>query len=299
VCITSTSLPERAQALTTAFNQAPERSAPLLQLCGLGVVYGTGQRALHAANLTVNQGEFLVLLGPSGAGKSTLLRAINGLVSPTEGTVQFEGEEVHGRAALRRLRTRVGMVFQQHQLIGRLTALDNVLTGRLGLHTGWRTLSPMGREDRLIALQALENVGLLDFALRRCDQLSGGQQQRVGIARALAQSPRMILADEPVASLDPSTAAHVLTLIHEVCKSSGIAAVVSLHQVDLACRFADRIVGLAAGTVVFDGPASALDAHSQRLIYDKASAQAPDQAAAQTSARTSAQTSDQFLPTHS
>ena len=267
----------------TADNPPSAIANPLLELRGVGVVYGEGHRALQAASLSVRPGEFLVLLGPSGAGKSTLLRAVNGLVRSSEGTVRFEGTEVSGRAGLRRLRTRVGMVFQQHQLIGRLTALDNVLTGRLGLHAGWRALLPMGREDRIIALQALESVGLLDFALRRCDQLSGGQQQRVGIARALAQTPRMILADEPVASLDPATCRHVLTLIHQGCKTSGIAAMVSLHQVELARHFADRIVGIAAGAVVFDGLASALDERAVRRIYEQAHPQPaeelPDQSA--------------------
>jgi phosphonate transport system ATP-binding protein len=179
------------------------------------------------------------------------------------------------RAALRQLRMRAAMVFQQHQLIGRLSALDNVLTGRLGFHSGLRTLLPLPREDRLIALEALERVGLLDFALRRCDQLSGGQQQRVGMARALAQRPRVVLADEPVASLDPSTAQRVLALIHDVCQSAGIAAVVSLHQVDLARRFADRVVGLSAGRVVFDDAPAMLDAGALERIYGAAPAAGP------------------------
>ncbi|MBU6270805.1 MAG: phosphonate ABC transporter ATP-binding protein [Betaproteobacteria bacterium] len=256
----------------TAIDHASDTAQPLLEVRGLGVVYGTGRRALRGASLIVRPGEFLVLLGPSGAGKSTLLRAVNGLVPCTEGAVHFEGIEVNGRGGLRRLRTQVGMIFQQHQLIGRLTALDNALTGRLGMHAGWRALLPMRREDRLVALHALESVGLLDCALRRCDQLSGGQQQRVGIARALAQRPRMILADEPVASLDPGTAEHVLALIHQVCRSSGIAAMVSLHQVELARRFADRIVGISAGAVVFEGPVSALDEHALRRIYERTDA---------------------------
>src|SRR5262245_37223328 len=158
---------------------------------------------------------------------------------------------VRGPGPLRAFRKRTGMVFQQHQLIGRLTALANVLTGRLGYHSPWRTLLPLPRADKVIALHALDRVGLLDLALRRVDQLSGGEQQRVGVARALAQEPRLLLADEPVASLDPATAVHVLTLMHAICKSDGIAAVVSLHQVSLALRFADRIVGLAHGAVVF------------------------------------------------
>jgi phosphonate transport system ATP-binding protein len=249
-------------------SDTPRTPRPLLQARGLAVTYPNGHRALHATDLAVLPGEFLVLLGPSGAGKSTLMRALNALVPPTEGSVWFEGiGEARKRGALRQLRTRAAMVFQQHQLIGRLTALDNVLTGRLGLHSGLRTLLPLPRADRLIALQALENVGLIDHALHRCDQLSGGQQQRVGIARALAQQPRVMLADEPVASLDPATAQRVLALIHEVCRSAGIAAVVSLHQVELARRYADRIVALAAGRVVFDDVPAALDSTALARIY--------------------------------
>jgi phosphonate transport system ATP-binding protein len=151
------------------------------------------------------------------------------------------------------------MVFQQHQLIGRSTALGNVLTGRLSFHSSLRTLLPLPRTDHEIALDALERVGLAAQALRRCDELSGGQQQRVGIARALAQQPRLLLADEPVASLDPATAAEVLTLIREVCESSGISAVVSLHQVDLARRFGTRILGISDGVLQIDAEAAIVD----------------------------------------
>lgn len=252
-------------------SRAVPSEGPLLVARGLGVAYPNGHRALHRTDLHVAPGEFLVLLGPSGAGKSTLMRALNGLVPPSEGEVWLREVGVaRDRTALRQLRTRAAMVFQQHQLIGRLSALDNVLTGRLGFHSGLRTLWPLPREDRLIALDALERVDLLDFALRRCDQLSGGQQQRVGIARALAQQPRLVLADEPVASLDPATAQRVLALIHDVCQSAGIAAVVSLHQVELARRFADRVVGLSAGRVVFDDSPDALDRGSLERIYGAA-----------------------------
>lgn len=240
----------------------------LIEARGLGVTYPDGHLALHPADICVGAGEFVVLLGPSGAGKSTLLRALNGLVRPTAGEVRMAGiGAVSNAAALRALRRQVGMVFQQHQLIGRLTVLANVLTGRLGFHTPLRTLLPLPKEDKLIALDSLDRVGLLSHALRRCDQLSGGQQQRVGIARALAQQPRVMLADEPVASLDPATAKRVLQLIHDVCKSAGIAAVVSLHQIELARQFADRIVGLSTGCVVFDGPPAELDARAVEGIY--------------------------------
>ena len=232
------------------------------------VVYDNGTRALAPTSLSFSAGDFVVLLGPSGAGKSTLLRTLNDLVHPTAGRVIVDGlGELRSSAVVRAHRRRTGMVFQQHQLIGRSSVLANVLTGRLGNHSSLRTLLPVPPRDKLLALQALERVGLLDYALRRADQLSGGQQQRVGIARALVQEPTFILADEPVASLDPATADRVLALLHGICKADGISAVVSLHQLDFAKRYADRIVALAQGRVVFDGAPSKLGKPDIELIY--------------------------------
>jgi phosphonate transport system ATP-binding protein len=197
-----------------------------------------------------------------------LLRCLNGLAPLSSGRVMAEGiGAVTTARAWREHRRHTALVFQQHHLIGRLHALDNVLTGRLAFHSTWRTLLPFARADKMLALEALARVGLADQALQRADKLSGGQQQRVGIARALAQQPRVLLADEPVASLDPATAVRVLELMHGICKEQGIAAAVSLHQVDLATRFADRIVGISAGRVVFDGVPAALDATALRAIY--------------------------------
>lgn len=232
----------------------------------LTVAYQKGTVALRPTSLTLPAGGFTVLLGASGAGKSTVLRCLNGLVRPTGGRVLAAPLGDIARA-LRAHRRRTGMVFQQHHLIGRITVLDNVLTGRLGHHPAWRSLLPMPRPDREMALMAIERVGLLPLALRRADSLSGGQQQRVGIARALVQQPQIILADEPVASLDPASAEAVLSLLRDICRADGLTAVVSLHQLDLARRFADRIIGLAAGAVVFDGPPTALDATAVQAIY--------------------------------
>jgi phosphonate transport system ATP-binding protein len=159
------------------------------------------------------------------------------------------------------------MIFQQHQLIGRVSVLGNVLMGRLGYHTALRTLIPLNAQEKRLALEALERVGLLDKALARADQLSGGQQQRVGIARALVQKPKLILADEPVASLDPATAERVLTLLHGICRADGLTAIVSLHQLNFARQFGERIIGLAAGRVVFDGPPEALDDVTAARLY--------------------------------
>lgn len=243
----------------------------VLSLQDASVVYNAGVVGMENTSVSFTAGEFVVLLGPSGAGKSTMLRALNGLVPLTQGTLHTQGgKPIAGNTALRAHRRRTAMVFQQHQLIGRLTALDNVLTGRLGHHGGLRAMFPLPRHDRLIALNALDQVQLLDRALTRADRLSGGQQQRVGLARALAQEPHIILADEPVASLDPATARHVLALIHGVCKAQGIAAVVSLHQVELARVFADRILGVRAGRIVFDGAPSGLDDAAVQHIYPTA-----------------------------
>lgn len=256
----------------------PDASADrFLQLREVRVAYAGGIEALHPTTLDVRPGEFLVLLGASGAGKSTLLRCLNGLVRPTSGEVRcrdLPGDVLTPRH-LRTHRRRCGMVFQQHHLIGRQTVLANVLMGCLGHHHPLRTLWPWSRADQLRALEVLDRVGLLDRALARADMLSGGQQQRVGIARALVQAPRLLLADEPVASLDPATAEHVMALMRGICKADGLTAVVSLHQVSLARRFADRIVGLRGGRVVFDGAPDALTAPREAELYGAPAPQAP------------------------
>ena len=243
----------------------------MIKVEGLEVIYPTGTHAIAPTTLLFERGRFTVLLGASGAGKSTLLRALNGLVKPTAGRVTVEGiGPLTGRGSLRSHRRRTGMIFQQHQLIGRATVLGNVLTGRLGYHSGLRTLFPLPAAEKRLALDSIERVGLIDSALRRVDQLSGGQQQRVGIARALVQQPTLILADEPIASLDPATADRVLGLLHSICKADRITAIVSLHQLQFARRYADRIVGVARGAVVFDGAPSGLGPAETKLIYGTA-----------------------------
>ncbi len=247
----------------------------MIQTHNLEVSYPGGTRALHPCSLRFEPGAFTVLLGASGAGKSTLLRSLNGLVSPTGGRVTADSiGDLGARRNLQSHRRRTGMIFQQHQLIGRCSVLTNVLMGRLGYHSGLRTLLPPSRSEKTMALEAIERVGLIDYALKRADQLSGGQQQRVGIARAMVQKPALVLADEPVASLDPATADRVLSLLHGICKSDGITAIVSLHQLDFARRYSDRIVALAQGAVVFDGPASRLGRTEVNRIYGSTSANA-------------------------
>ena len=246
-------------------------AGPALRTDGVEVRYPNGTQALQPTSLRFESGRFTVLLGASGAGKSTLLRCLNGLVHPTAGVVAVDGiGELRSAAALRQHRRRTGMVFQQHHLIGRLSVLSNVLMGRLGYHSAWATLRPWSRAEKEASLAAIDRVGLLERALDRADELSGGQQQRVGVARALVQQPRVLLADEPVASLDPATAEHLLGLMHGICRGDGLTAIVSLHQVELARRYADRIVGLKGGAVVFDGPPSALTSQAVLDLYASA-----------------------------
>lgn len=235
----------------------------------ISVSYSGGITALYPISIRFHPGQFTVLLGPSGAGKSTLLRCFNYLCIPNNGDVYVAGlGKLNNGTLLRRHRRNTAMIFQQHQLITRQTALQNVLVGRIGYHSWLRGFLPMPKAEVLIALESLERVGLLHKAMIRVDKLSGGEQQRIGVARALAQKPGIILADEPIASLDPATADRVLILLHEISRLEGIAVVVSLHQVAMARKFADRIVGLAAGRVVFDGGPAELTDDAVNKIYN-------------------------------
>lgn len=239
----------------------------MIQLKNVSVKYKNAV-ALQPVSLDIKDSQFTVLLGSSGAGKSTFLRCLNLMNPLASGYVKVTGFDGKWRKrSLQMLRRETGMIFQQHQLIERETALQNVLMGRLGYHSFLRTLFPLSAAEQELGLLCLKRVGLLDKALCRVDQLSGGQQQRVGIARVLAQQPKTILADEPVASLDPATADKVLNLIHTICKEDGISAVVSLHQVDLARKYADRIIGLAGGRVVFDGVPEELSERQVEALY--------------------------------
>lgn len=241
---------------------------PVLCLDRAGITYADGTVGLYPTNLEFRDGELTVLLGPSGAGKSTLLRLLNLLIQPTEGVVQAQNfGALETPDAIRAHRRATAMIFQQHHLIGRLTALQNVLLSRLGQHPFWRTAIGFPDADRRLALSCLARVGLEDRALARCDALSGGQQQRVGIARALAQQPGAILADEPIASLDPASATRILDLLRTICREDGVPMIVSLHQLEHARALADRIIGLDGGRIVFDGPPSHLLPETVARIY--------------------------------
>ncbi|WP_427870164.1 phosphonate ABC transporter ATP-binding protein [Leucobacter luti] len=250
---------------------APHTS-PVIEISDLTKRYGESTTALSAVDLRVDRGEIVVLLGLSGSGKSTLLRHINGLETPTAGSVEVLGEPVSrlSGARLRGLRSRVGFIFQQFELVGELTVLENVLSGALGALRGPRLglFSYPGALKRK-ALGHLDRVGLLDRAYQRADTLSGGQQQRVAIARALMQDPEVLLADEPVASLDPESSSQVMALIREIAAADGLTVVCSLHQVDLAISWADRIVGLRHGAVVLDTPADGLSRAEVMEIYGR------------------------------
>jgi phosphonate transport system ATP-binding protein len=242
----------------------------MIEVTGLRVVVPPALAAVDGVDLVIHPGEFVVILGRSGAGKTTFLRALTRLVEPTAGVVRVGGREVTGAddATLRGLRRQVGMVFQQFNLVRRLSVLDNVLTGRLGWLPALPTLAGhFPAEDRRIAMECLRQVGLADFAPRRADTLSGGEQQRVAIARALAQAPSVILADEPTASLDPALTGSIMDLLKRIRAERGLTLVVSQHQLETALAYATRVVGFRRGRVVFDGVPEALTPAAVATIY--------------------------------
>ncbi|MFC1480289.1 phosphonate ABC transporter ATP-binding protein [Candidatus Omnitrophota bacterium] len=229
--------------------------------------FDDGTVALDGVSAKIGQGEFAVILGPSGSGKTTLLRTVNGLVFLTSGGVTVNGVDVVTRN-LQKVRCRIGMIFQQFNLVGNLSVMNNVLSGSLASHQKWYSgLYLFPRSLRLRALAVIDRVGLLDKAYQRTDELSGGQQQRVGIARALMQKPAVLLADEPIASLDPMIAYNILSLLREISAEDNITVLCSLHQVDFAMQFSQRIMGLDAGKVVLNAPTKELTPGYIHKIY--------------------------------
>ncbi len=242
----------------------------MLEIEGLTKRYPTGDLALKGVSLAVGAGEVLGLIGPSGAGKSTLIRCVNRLVEPTSGRIRLDGVDLaalHG-AKLRGARRRIGMIFQEFALVERLTVMENLLSGRLGYTGFWASwFRRFPAADVARAYELLERVGLAGMENKRADALSGGQRQRVGIARALMQDPKLLLVDEPTASLDPKTSRQIMRLILDLCRERGLAAIVNIHDVVLATEFLPRIVGLRAGEVVYDGRAAQVDHAVLTRIY--------------------------------
>ena len=245
---------------------------PIIDFNDTSVTYPGGLVALKNIDLDIEAGEFVVVVGLSGAGKSTMLRCVNGLV-PVAGSVLTDGMEVVGasRKELREIRSKVGMIFQTFNLVNRSSVLNNVLVGRLAHVPRWRSmLGIWPDEEKEIAFQSLERVGIVEKAYVRASDLSGGQQQRVGIARALAQEPDIILADEPVASLDPVTSHMVMRDLQRINRELGITTLINLHFLDLARQYGKRLIGLNDGEVVFDGDISEVDDAIFRQIYGRA-----------------------------
>ena len=251
-----------------------ERVIHLIEFKNVSKTYPNGVKGLKNVNLTIDQGEFVAIIGLSGAGKSTLIRTINRMIDITEGQLIVDGVDVmtlHGKS-MRRFRRKIGMIFQSFNLVTRSTAIKNVLTSMVPDMGFFRVLLGLfTKEQKMQALEALDKVGILDKAYTRCDQLSGGQQQRVALARTLNQSPSIILADEPVAALDPVTAHQVMSDFKRINEEMNISVLINIHHVDLALKYASRVIGIRAGEIVYDGPSSQVTQEVLDSIYNGAS----------------------------
>lgn len=244
----------------------------MIEFKKVGKVYPNGTEALKNATLTIDQGEFVAIIGLSGAGKSTLLRSINQMHPITSGELVVNGQDVSSLKgkSLRTFRRNIGMVFQSFNLVKRTTVLKNVLTAKVADMPLWKSVFGFySKEDILSSLASLDQVGILDKAYSRADQLSGGQQQRVALARCLAQDPKIILADEPVASLDPVTAEQVMDDFVRINEDMNISIIINIHHVDLALKYANRVIGIRAGEIVFDGPADQVDEKVLHNVYGR------------------------------
>jgi phosphonate transport system ATP-binding protein len=254
----------------TALTQKPDSRFTSLVIQNLVKEYAPGKPVLKDISLTFDKSELVAIIGPSGTGKSTLIRCVNRLVEPTSGAILLDGKNlvaIRGRA-LREARRSIGMVFQEYNLVERLTVMENLLTGRLGYTNAFNAwLRRFTKEDIQRAYEMLDVVGLRDFANQRADSLSGGQRQRVGISRAVMQRPSLILADEPTSSLDPKTSVEIMELLQRVAQTKNIPVIVNMHDVELAKRFAGRIVGMSGGHVVYDGAPDGLSDGMLKQIY--------------------------------
>jgi phosphonate transport system ATP-binding protein len=249
-----------------------DKGDTLLEIKNLVKVYDNKVRALDGVSFSVTPGQFLAVVGLSGSGKSTLLRCINRLIEPTSGQILWDGQDITAASPeeMRRIRRRIGMIFQHFNLVTRSSVLTNALAGRLGyVNPYWSLMNHFPKADVQQALEKLQRVGIGDKAYVRADELSGGQQQRVGIARALMQNPQILLADEPVASLDPVLAHSIMKILKQLNQEDGITVICSLHFLDLVQRYADRAIALNQGQLVFDGLPEEIDDQRFREIYGK------------------------------
>jgi len=245
----------------------------MIKFLNVSKTYTGGVQALKNVNIEISDGEFVAIIGLSGAGKSTLLRSINKMQTITSGDIFIDDVNISSLSGkkLREFRRNIGMIFQSFNLVKRMSVFNNVLTGRVAYHSTAKALFGLfPKEDKLIALQALETMGILEKAFVRADKLSGGQQQRVALARALTQKPKVILADEPVASLDPITTVQVMDDFARINKDLGITIVANMHHVDLALKYATRIIGIKAGEIVYDGPSKDINENILMNIYGRA-----------------------------
>ncbi|NLK01627.1 MAG: phosphonate ABC transporter ATP-binding protein [Clostridiaceae bacterium] len=243
---------------------------PILEFKNVSKVYNNITKALTDISFSVYEGEFVSIIGPSGSGKSTILRCINRLVDVTQGSIIFDGHDINkaDKKEIRQVRKKAGMIFQHYNLVDRLSVIENVLHGRLGYKSVMSgVIGHYTEEEKEKAFQILAMLGLTEQAYKRCDELSGGQKQRVGIARSLMQEPRLILCDEPIASLDPSSSKIIMDHLSDINETMKITCIANLHQVDVALKYAKRIIGITAGQIVYDGPPEKLTRSKIYEIY--------------------------------
>ena len=256
---------KKAHGMTST---AMTAEAPLLEFQNVSKIYDKTTKALSDISFKVSEGEFVSIIGPSGSGKSTILRCINRLVAATQGTIHFDGHDIGlaDKREIHQVRKKTGMIFQHYNLVNRMSVVENVLHGRLGHKS---TISGVvgfyTEKEKEKAFEILEKLGLSDQAYKRCDELSGGQKQRVGIARSIMQQPRLILCDEPIASLDPSSSKVIMDHLSDINKTMNITCLINLHQVHVALKYSQRIIGITSGNIVYDGPPESL---TKDLIYE-------------------------------
>ena len=256
--------------IDTASKKELKQMPVIMSIENLNKEYSKGKSVLKGINFNIKQGELLSIIGPSGAGKSTLLRSINRMIEPTSGKITFDDKDITGVKGkeLRKMRTNIGMIFQHYNLVDRLSVFENVMHGTLGYKNSVQGIFSMYTEsEKEEALDIITELGIQDHIYKRCDELSGGQKQRVGIARALVQKPKIILCDEPIASLDPSSSRVIMEHLRKICSKKGITVIVNLHQVDVAKNYSDRIIGLNSGQIVYNGHPSEIDKEVIQSIY--------------------------------